>query len=124
MSKTKLYESIISKAFKDHLMPFTPGDEASFLWSGSTKVKRKSTGKMYDVNVAIQLSASKRLQKDIATCLCRPEGVRFDDLRIVALLDSKLDGEISITGLPAPSQKVTVPFKKFIQEVEKQVTES
>ena len=105
-------KTIISKALKENQTPFTL-EADNFHWSGQTRVKSKASGRYYEVGIDITISSNKRLRDQIAACLCKPD-IRFEDMVIVWMLDPKLNGRISMTGLP--KKEPDLDFSKFMKK--------
>ncbi|CAM3985823.1 hypothetical protein [Alicyclobacillus pomorum] len=114
MVKLEVQKRIIERAFKKHPLPFDVEQE-TFRWTGSTKVTSRQTERTYEINVDISLKPNKRLFGEVSACLCKPEGVRFEDLVIVTMIDPKIQGTIRLTGLPRADE--SHDFAKFVKKV-------
>lgn len=114
MVRLDVQKRLVEKAFKENKVPFTLADEV-FTWTGITKVKSNQTGRKYDITVDIALVPAKRLVDQLAACLCKEEGIRFEDLQVVSMIDPKIRGTITLKGLPR--EDAHHDFVKFIRKV-------
>lgn len=113
MVRLEVQKSLVEKALRENQGPFVHED-GQFLWNGQTRVRSKQTGRRYEVNVDIAIQSNRRVDEQIAACLIKPE-VRFEDLVIVSMLDSRLAGRIRLSGLPG--QDIEHEFGKFLKNV-------
>jgi hypothetical protein len=113
MVSLETQKKIITKALEKSGVPFVQTGE-EFIWRGETKIKSNSSGRIYYVQIEIQVKTQKRLGSQVAACLCKQEGVRFEDLLIVSMIDTRLNGYISISGLPTGEVKHSLV--KFLKQ--------
>ncbi len=121
MVRLDVQKRILEKALKKQAHPFVE-EAGSFHWSGATRVVSRQTERAYEVTVEISVTPNRRVAAEVAACLCKPEGVRFEDLLIVSLIDPKAQGTIRLKGLPR--QDETHEFIRFLKKVEEAVTAS
>ncbi len=114
MVRLDVQKKIIEKAFKENPVPFAAEGER-FTWQRPTSVKSKATDKIYQIDVEISLTPSRRLNNEVSACLCKAEGVRFEDLVIVSMIDPKIRGIIHLRGLPKGDEEHD--FAKFVKKV-------
>lgn len=120
MLRRDVLKTIIERALRDHPEPFTQ-DGPRFTWTGSTRVVSKATERRYEPVVTITMETQPRLAAQVAACVCKP-GVRFADLQIAALVDTRLRGHIHVTGLPRGDEKHDL--MKFLKKAEEEVASS
>jgi hypothetical protein len=116
MVRLDVQKRIIEKAFRENPVPFAAEGE-TYTWKRPTRVKSKATEKTYQIYVEISLTPSRRLNTEVTACLCKTEGVRFEDLVIVSMIDPKIRGTIHLRGLPKGDE--VHDFGKFVKKVSK-----
>lgn len=114
MVSIEVQKAILQKALKANPTPFSES-HGTFQWTTSTRVKSKATDRSYDVVIDITIHPTHKLAPQVQACLCKSEGVRFEDLMIVAMLDPKLEGKITFSGLPRTEGQYD--FMKFAKKV-------
>jgi hypothetical protein len=114
MASLETQKKILTKTLDKNRAPFVQtGDE--FVWSGRTKIKSNSTGRIYDIQIEIHVKTQKRLESQVSACLCKQEGVRFEDLLIISMIDPRLVGDIAFVGLPKGDMKHNLV--KFLKQL-------
>ncbi|MFD1676321.1 hypothetical protein [Alicyclobacillus fodiniaquatilis] len=113
--RVELQKWVVEKCLRENQAPFTQ-EAAMFKWSGDTRVKSKKTGRVYPVQVELSVETDRRLNDQLSACLCRSDGVRVEDLRIVHMIHPRLSGKVAITGLPP--KDIQVDFSKFLKQIE------
>lgn len=111
MVRLEVQKSIVAKALRENQHPFVQEGE-QFTWMGKTRVRSKQTGRPYEVEVAITIQSNRRIKEQIEACLLKQE-LRFEDLVIVSVLDTRLPGRIKLSGLPG--KEIEHEFSKFMK---------
>ncbi|GMA63909.1 hypothetical protein NZD89_01000 [Alicyclobacillus fastidiosus] len=114
MAKPELQKWVVAKCLKENPAPFEQSG-SSFTWAGDTRVKSKQSGLVYPVHVEIHVEADRRTESQLSACLCRVEGVRLEDLQIVHMVSTRLQGKVHISGLP--KKDIEVDFNKFVKTI-------
>lgn len=113
MVRLEVQKAVVEKALKENHAAFEDRD-GEFQWTGTTRVKSKQSGRAYDVVVDISVQPTRRTKDQIAACLLKPD-LRFEDLLIVSMIDSRIPGHVKISGLPG--KDVEHDFMKFLKSV-------
>jgi hypothetical protein len=98
MVRLEVQRTIVERALRHNPKPFFR-QGTHFEWHGSTRVVSKATHRAYEPEVSITVDTQPRLADQIAACLCK-DSIRFEDLVIASMVDTRLRGRIRITGLP------------------------
>jgi hypothetical protein len=98
MVRLDVQRTIIERALRQNPVPFSR-QGTHFEWSGSTRVVSKATHRTYEPEVSITIDTQPRLADQIAACLCKAN-LRFEDLVIASMVDTRMRGRVRITGLP------------------------
>lgn len=114
MIRLDVQRAIVERALHQTGGPFVRTGNR-FEWRGSARVVSKATHRTYEPEVQITLETQARLADQLATCLCK-DTVRIEDLVIAAMVDTRLRGELRITGLPRG--EVAHDLSRFLRQME------